>query len=191
MHVVFFAAPVAGPQLWSAVVATSGDGSMVFGAISAQTETNGATVFYSYDHAKTWTAAAGSSQFALWLYMAASASGQYVVGVDNTNVYLSTNFGVSYAQTYAEGVGGIFLTGITLDSTGECFIVLIFVGVLTAVDFQASTPLSRRRTASGSLRSTEWRVLGPPPTRRSATRTARTSTTATSPPTPTATRSTP
>jgi hypothetical protein len=51
--------------------------------------------------------------------MTTSSSGQYVAGIDKNNVYLSSDYGISYQVSFASGLLNVYVYGIAMDATGQ------------------------------------------------------------------------
>jgi hypothetical protein len=120
----------------------------VYAAVSSSLTVGGPLVFYSTNYllfrnqfysttSIGWTAAVNSGPFCIinvlscviclspllaayrdWIYMKCSDSGQYVVGIDVRNIFVSSDYGASYALTLTSTLG-VNLTSITMNSQGD------------------------------------------------------------------------
>jgi hypothetical protein len=105
-----------------------------------------------------------SAAYRNWIFMKCSDSGQFVAGIDVRNVFVSSDYGVSYALTLTSTLG-VNLTSITMDTRGDWFCLSVFNywnHVITHALFQANTcPFPPSAAVFWCLRSTEPSAAGP------------------------------
>ncbi len=92
-----------------------------------------------------------------WIYMQCSDSGQYVAGIDVRNVFVSSDYGASYALTFTSQLG-VNLTSITMDSQGGWFCLCLITAALTCAILGQYMSVST--VGGGILVSSQYGALG-------------------------------
>jgi len=108
---------VATDKDWTGV-AISGNGNYMYATDSTASTGN---LYVSTDYGLTWTVSASSPGAGAWLFVAVSASGQYVLSCGPSYYYLSSNYGATFTQVenYSTASSGF----IAMSATGQYMMI--------------------------------------------------------------------
>jgi len=129
---------VATDRDWAGV-AISGTGNFMYATDATSSTGN---LYRSTDYGLTWVVVPSSPGAGAWLYVAISASGQYVLACGPSYYYLSSNYGASFSQV--ENYSTASLGFIAISATGQYMMIRTLGGNVVSNNYGATwTAISR------------------------------------------------